>query len=153
MSDPTPPDAQDALALLDELLKLAAGSVAGTIEVEADDLAVVLVRDVRPTPAAVAAADPARPAPAAVESQRVHASTVGIFSAARDWTAGDPVTKGTSLGAIQSLGHMSEITAPVDGVLTDVLVAGGAPVEYGQPLFAISPAYTPQLGRAKPSLA
>jgi len=27
----------------------------------------------------------------------------------------------------------------VDGVLTDVLVAGGAPVEYGQPLFVLEP--------------
>ena len=135
MSDAT---TTDALALLDDLLKLAAGSVAGTIEVEAGDLAVVLIRDVRPIPAAVAATDPARPAPATVEPQRVHATSVGIFSAARDWAAGDPVTKGASLGAIQSLGHMSEITAPVDGVLTDVLVAGGAPVEYGQPLFGIS---------------
>lgn len=140
MSDPTARAArgpQDALALLDELLTLAAGSVAGTIEVEAGDLAVTLIRDVR-----VAAAAPsvgaARPARAIAEPQRVHASSVGIFSGARDWAAGDPVTKGASLGAIQSLGHMTEIVAPVDGVLTDVLVAGGAPVEYGQPLFGIS---------------
>ena len=137
MSDPSAPNAQDALALLDDLLKLAAGSVAGTIEVEAGDLAVALVRDVRPA-AAAPAPGAIRPAPTAAEPQRVHASSVGIFSAARDWTAGDPVTKGASLGAIQSLGHMTEIIAPVDGVLTDVLVAGGAPVEYGQPLFGIS---------------
>lgn len=134
MSDPT---ATEALALLDELMKLAAGSVARTIEVEAGDLGVAIVRDVRPATAASAVPDQAHPAPAAAEPQRVHATSVGIFSAARDWVAGDPVTKGASLGAIQSLGHMTEVTAPVDGVLSDVLIAGGAPVEYGQPLFAI----------------
>lgn len=147
MSDPIAPAArgpqdargpQEALDLLDELLKLAAGSVAATIEVEAADLAVTLVRDVPPM--AVAPAPGAvRPAHAAAEPQRVHASSVGIFSATRDWAAGDPVTKGASLGAIQSLGHMTEIIAPADGVLTDVLVAGGAPVEYGQPLFVLEP--------------
>lgn len=137
MSDPT---AAEALALLDELLKLAAGSVAGTIEVEAGDLAVVLVRDVRPAVTAIAAPDAARRAPAAVLPEQVHATSVGIFSTTREWAAGDAVTKGASLGAIQSLGHMTEITAPVDGVLTSVLIAGGAPVEYGQPLFSIATA-------------
>jgi len=135
MSDAT---TADALALLDDLLTLAAGSVAGTIEVEAGDLAVMLVRDVRPIPVTATARDQTRSTPVAVEPQRVHATSVGIFSAARDWAAGDAVTKGASLGAIQSLGHMTEISAPVDGVLTAVLVAGGAPVEYGQPLFAIA---------------
>lgn len=133
MSDPT----ADALALLDELLQLAAGSVAGTIEVESGDLAVVLVRDVRPTIAAPAIAGPGHTGRATAEPQRVHATSVGIFSAAREWCAGDPVTHGEPLGAIQSLGHMTEIIAPIDGVLSDVLIAGGAPVEYGQPLFAL----------------
>lgn len=129
-----------ALALLDELLKLATGSVAGTIEVEMGDLAVALVRDVRPTAAAAAASEEARPAPAAAPTEQIQATSVGIFSASREWAAGDAVTKGASLGAIQSLGHMTEITAPVDGVLTSVLIAGGAPVEYGQALFAIASA-------------
>ena len=44
----------------------------------------------------------------------------------------------TVLGAIQSLGHMADITAPADGKIEEILVAAGAPVEYGQPLFAIA---------------
>ena len=135
MSDPT---AAEALVLLDELLTLAAGSCAGTIEVESGDLAVVIVRDVRPAAAELSEPMAARRTVATVEPERVHATSVGIFSATREWAAGDPVTAGASLGAIQSLGHMTEITAPVDGVLTSVLIAGGAPVEYGQPLFAIA---------------
>lgn len=136
----TDPKAAVALALLDELLSLAAGSVAGTIEVESGDVAVLVVRDALPVTAAAAVAGPPRAMPAEVEPQRVHATSVGIFSAAREWVAGDVVTKGVSLGAIQSLGHMTEITAPADGVLDSVLIAGGAPVEYGQPLFAITAA-------------
>lgn len=136
MSEPT---AAEALALLDELLKLAAGSSAGTIEVESGDLAVVIVRDVRPAAAERPEPEAARRA-VAIEPERVHATSVGIFSATREWAAGDPVTAGASLGAIQSLGHMTEITAPIGGILTSVLIAGGAPVEYGQPLFAITAA-------------
>jgi len=134
VSDPT---VAEALALLDAVLRLAAGSGAGTIEVSSGDVAVLVVRDVSSATAGAAAAVPARTAPTASEPQRVHATSVGIFSAARDWAAGDAVTKGASLGAIQSLGHMTEISAPADGILTSVLIAGGAPVEYGQPLFVI----------------
>jgi biotin carboxyl carrier protein len=44
--------------------------------------------------------------------------------------------EGTVLGAVHSLGAMTDVLAPFAGVLRDVLVAG-APVEYGQALFAI----------------
>lgn len=137
MSDPT---AAEALALLDELLKLAAGSRAGTIEVESGDLAVVIVRDVRLAAAELLEPVAAGRAVATAEPERVLATSVGIFSATREWASGDPVTAGASLGAIQSLGHMTEITAPIGGTLTSVLIAGGAPVEYGQPLFTITAA-------------
>src|SRR5438552_3526808 len=66
------------------------------------------------------------------------ATTVGIFNAGREWTAGDEVKRGDVLGGIQSLGHIAEISAPADGEIREVLVAGGAPVEYGQPLFVIA---------------
>ncbi|MDP9265355.1 MAG: biotin/lipoyl-binding protein, partial [Chloroflexota bacterium] len=68
----------------------------------------------------------------------VQAPTVGIFSAVREWSAGDQVQRGAALGAIQSLGHMAEISAPVEGVIREVLVSGGSPVEYGQALFVIA---------------
>jgi biotin carboxyl carrier protein len=72
------------------------------------------------------------------KTQRVHATTVGMFSAAREWTTGDAVARGDVLGGIQSLGHVAEISAPADGEIREVLVAGGAPVEYGQALFVIA---------------
>ncbi|HEY8730810.1 MAG TPA: biotin/lipoyl-containing protein [Candidatus Limnocylindria bacterium] len=126
----------EVLALLDDLLRLAEGSGASVIEVEAEGMAAAIVR----APSAVAPATAgarAAAAPKAAEPSRVHSSGVGIFSASKEWTAGDEVKKGTVLGAVQSLGAMTDVVAPIDGVLRDVLVAGGAPVEYGQALFAI----------------
>lgn len=91
------------------------------------------------TPVPPAAAARAAERPAAIAANRVQAGAVGIFSSAREWSAGDAVQSGAVLGAIQSLGHMAEVTAPVEGSIAEVLVTGGAPVEYGQPLFVIRP--------------
>jgi acetyl-CoA carboxylase biotin carboxyl carrier protein len=128
-------DTDEVLGLLDDLLRLAAGTSASTIEVEADDVAVSLTRT--PTVAAAPSADAGASAPAPAEPAKVRSTGVGIFSAAKEWSAGDAVTKGTVLGAVQSLGAMTDVVAPTDGVLRDVLVTAGAPVEYGQALFAI----------------
>jgi biotin carboxyl carrier protein len=127
----------EVLALLDDLLRLAEGSGATAIEVEAEGMAAAIVRVPSAVPALASAEAPAAAAPKVPEPSRVHSSGVGIFSASKDWSAGDKVEKGTVLGAVQSLGAMTDVVAPIDGVLRDVLVAGGAPVEYGQALFAI----------------
>jgi acetyl-CoA carboxylase biotin carboxyl carrier protein len=133
-------DRNEVLALLDELAKLIDRSAASSIEVETDDFALKVTRQ---APAVVPAASGGqaveREAVAEPEPvQRVRATTVGIFSATKEWQAGDDVKKGTVLGAIQSLGHMADITAPADGKIEEILVAAGSPVEYGQALFAIS---------------
>jgi len=135
------------LGLLDDLMKLLAGSPASTIEVEADGFAVTVTRrgGVVTTPTGGdGALVAARPAPAAdaeasaPKTQRVHAGTVGIFNGPRSWNPGDEVTRGEVLGGIQTLGHVSEVKAPADGEIREVLVTTGAPVEYGQALFVIS---------------
>lgn len=127
------------LGLVDDLLKveLPAGLSGATIEVEADGFAVSVTRRGDGSSHAQSAPAPAS-APAAPKTQRVHATTVGIFSLARAWASGDPVARGDVLGGIRSLGHVAEISAPSDGRISEVLVAGGAPVEYGQPLFVIA---------------
>lgn len=130
-------DKDEVLALLDDLLRLAEGSGASVIEVEAEGISAALVRVPNPVAAAASADARAAAAPKTPEPAKVHATGVGIFSAAKEWSAGDEVKKGTVLGAVQSLGAMTDVVAPIDGVLRDVLVAGGAPVEYGQALFAI----------------
>ena len=126
------------LGLVDDLLRLElpAGLSAVTIEVEADGFAVSVSRQGQ---SAVPSAPAAKQEETPVEkTQRVHATTVGVFSIAREWTTGDAVARGDVLGGIQSLGHVAEISAPADGEIREVLVTGGAPVEYGQALFIIA---------------
>ena len=126
------------LGLVDDLLSidLPSGLTAVTIEVEADGFAVSVSRQGQSartsTPAVKREEAPVE------KTQRVHATTVGLFSAAREWSTGDSVARGDVLGGIQSLGHVSEISAPADGEIREVLVTGGAPVEYGQALFVIA---------------
>ena len=129
-------DKDEVLALLDDLMRLAEGSGASVIEVEAEGISAALVRVPSLAPGTWTV-DKAAAAPKTPEPAKVHAAGVGIFSASKEWSAGDEVKKGTVLGAVQSLGAMTDVVAPIDGVLRDVLVAGGAPVEYGQALFAI----------------
>jgi biotin carboxyl carrier protein len=126
------------LGLVDDLLhlELPDGLAAVTIEVEADGFAVSVSRHGQ---AARVTAPAVQREEAPVEkTQRVHATTVGMFSSAREWSTGDSVARGDVLGGIQSLGHVAEISAPADGEIREVLVTGGAPVEYGQALFVIA---------------
>ena len=126
------------LGLVDDLLSidLPAGLAAVTIEVEADGFAVSVSRHGQSARASTPAVK--REEAPVEKTQRVHATTVGLFSAAREWSTGDSVARGDVLGGIQSLGHVSEISAPADGEIREVLVTGGAPVEYGQALFVIA---------------
>lgn len=132
-------DNDPLLGLVDDLLRLElpAGLAAVTIEVEADGFAVSVSRQRQGGGAPSAPAVKQEEAPVE-KTQRVHATTVGVFSIAREWSTGDAVARGDTLGGIQSLGHVAEITAPADGEIREVLVAGGAPVEYGQALFVIA---------------
>jgi biotin carboxyl carrier protein len=142
-------ESDQVLGLLDDLMKLLEGSTAATIEVEADGFAVTVTRrgGVITMDGAAPVERPARVARAAAsqdaavtapKTQRVHASSVGIFNGPRAWSPGDAVTRGEVLGGIQTLGHVSEVKAPADGQIREVLVTTGAPVEYGQALFVIS---------------
>ena len=136
-------DTDHVLGLLDDLMRLADGSPAVTIEVEADSFAVSVTRRGAARPDA-SLATTERPAvagdaqPTRQPTQRVHATTVGIFSPSKEWHAGDAVSRGDILCGIKSLGQVAKIVAPADGEVREVLVAGGAPVEYGQPLLVIT---------------
>ncbi len=50
---------------------------------------------------------------------------------------GDTVKKGQTLAIVEAMKLMNEIESDYDGVVTEVLVQNGEPVEYGQPLFCI----------------
>ena len=52
---------------------------------------------------------------------------------------GDKVVKGEVLCIVEAMKIMNEIESEFDGVIIDIKVENGEPVEYNQPLFVISP--------------
>jgi acetyl-CoA carboxylase biotin carboxyl carrier protein len=50
---------------------------------------------------------------------------------------GEPVTKKQTLCIIEAMKLMNEIESDVDGMVKEILVENGKPVEFGQRLFGI----------------
>ena len=114
------------------------------LEWEKEGERVMLRREgtVSPAPAAVSA--PAAPAPAEAEQgEAVTAPLVGVFYAAPApeeppyVTPGAQVKKGDTLCLIEAMKMMSEVPAPADCVVEEVLVRDGEAVGVGAPLFRI----------------
>jgi len=96
-----------------------------------------------PAPASAAAAAPV-PAPEPVPTGHVVKSPmVGTFyrspspGAAAFVELGQAVKPGDTLCIIEAMKLLNEIEAEVGGVVKEILVENGQPVEYGQPLFVI----------------
>jgi acetyl-CoA carboxylase biotin carboxyl carrier protein len=53
---------------------------------------------------------------------------------------GDRVSQGQTLLLVEAMKTMNPIAAPRDGVVLELLVADGQPVEYGEPLAVLGPA-------------
>jgi len=96
--------------------------------------------------APVAAAAPAAPAEAAapaIQGHVVKAPMVGTFyrapnpGAAPFIDVGQSVKEGDPLCIIEAMKLLNEIEADKAGVIKEILVENGEPVEYGQPLFVI----------------
>lgn len=100
---------------------------------------------VMPQAAAPAPAAEAAPAPAPVVAQGhvVKSPMVGTFYRAPNPGAsafvdvGQAVKEGDPLCIIEAMKLLNEIEADKGGVIKEILVENGEPVEYGQPLFVI----------------
>jgi acetyl-CoA carboxylase biotin carboxyl carrier protein len=101
------------------------------------------------TGAPAAAAPVAEVAPAAAptalpEGKVIKSPMVGTFYRASSPGAepfvsvGTTVTEGQTLCVIEAMKLMNEIPADVAGVIKEVLVENGQPVEFGQPLFVLA---------------
>ena len=107
--------------------------------------AVVMQADpaVQTAAAAPAQAAPAASAPQVREEDLVKAPLVGVFYAAPApgeapfVTPGTRVKKGETLCLIEAMKMMSEVPAPADCVVEEVLGRDGEAVGFGQPLFRI----------------
>jgi len=98
-------------------------------------------------PAPVVAAAPAATAPAAPavpQGHQVKAPMVGTFYRAPNPNSpsfvevGQSVKEGDPLCIIEAMKLLNEIEADKSGVVKEILVDNGEPVEYGQPLFIIA---------------
>ena len=106
-----------------------------------------------PVPAAASLEEMANPgtAPGPIisdednQSHFITSPMVGTFYRAPDPTsppfveAGEEVKKGQTLCIIEAMKLMNEIESDVDGVISEIFVENGKPIEYGQRLFAIQP--------------
>lgn len=98
-----------------------------------------------PAPVAAAAAPAAEAAPAAAKlnGNVVRSPMVGTFYRSPSPTAapfvevGQSVKKGDILCIVEAMKMMNHIEAETSGVIEQVLVESGQPVEYDQPLFTI----------------
>ena len=95
-------------------------------------------------PAAVPAPPAAAPAPQA-EGPVISAPLVGTYYAAPApeqppfVAAGDRVKKGQTVCLIEAMKMMSEVPAPCDGVIEEVLKANGELAAFGEALFRYRP--------------
>jgi acetyl-CoA carboxylase biotin carboxyl carrier protein len=86
------------------------------------------------------------PAPASAGGVTIDSPMVGTYYASSSPDApafvsvGSPVRPETTVCVIEAMKVFTDIPAGVSGTITEVLVKSGQPVEYGQPLFRVSPA-------------
>jgi acetyl-CoA carboxylase biotin carboxyl carrier protein len=125
-------------------LKRAVGQTVASEEPVANVLGVPLVNGPAHPPAVAAAPAPA--APPATPEVEIKSPMIGTFyrapspEAAPYVDVGSVVEPDTVVCIIEAMKVMNEIKAELKGVITDVLVENGKPVEFGQPLFRVRPA-------------
>jgi len=157
MAEPKPSKPSEGAMRVDtklvrELAELLSANALTEIEVEDGDRRIRVCRDAAPMFAAapqpapaMAAAPSAAAAPAAeeiagnaVKSPMVGTAFLSPEPGAKPFVAvGDSVKPGETLLIIEAMKVMNPITAPAGGIVKQVLVSDGQPVEFDQPLVVI----------------
>lgn len=97
-----------------------------------------------PAPAPAVAAEPAAAPVAAEDTRTINSPMVGTFYRAPSPGAkpfadvGQKVKAGDTVCIIEAMKLLNEIETEYDGVIKEILVENGQPVEFGQPLFVIA---------------
>ncbi len=98
-----------------------------------------------PQPAPVAQQAPAPPPATKTDLLVIESPMVGTFYAASSPDAppfvsvGSSIRPETSVCMIEAMKVYTEIPARLTGTIAEILVKNGQPVEFGQPLFLVSP--------------
>ena len=134
---------------VEALIRMLENSSLTELKIKDKDFSIKLVRAAAKTVAADHAADHAEDTavlPAAVSSdveKTITAPMVGTFYTAANPNAepfvrvGDAVTIDTTVCVLEAMKVFTEVPADMSGTITEILVADGDFVEYGQPLFKI----------------
>jgi acetyl-CoA carboxylase biotin carboxyl carrier protein len=134
------------LAQIESLIELMKTHGVAELEFEDADIKLALRFGSRAAPAPMHA--PAAPAPAAAPAPTaaglfVKSPMVGTFYRASRPGAppfvavGDRVQAGTPLCIVEAMKLMNEIESDLAGIIEEVLVENGQPVQFGQPLFRL----------------
>jgi biotin carboxyl carrier protein len=117
---------------LRQMLGLVAGSDIAELDVTLGAMRFSLRRPATSAPTATPSTALAPPEPSTLA---ITSPLVGIFRPSV--TAGDALSAGQSIGAIEALGMPTSVDAPQGGIVEELLVLEGGPVEYGQPLLIV----------------
>ncbi|MBI4213164.1 MAG: hypothetical protein HY534_02545 [Chloroflexi bacterium] len=139
-------DLSEPLRLVERLLAMLRRTKVSELEVQHNGIRVHLRRDTSRSVPSPEDADPSVPEPAAAkpddEAALVKSAHVGYFHRPDDGAfpaIGEALAAGARIGEVEVLGIRNPVTAPVDGILIEVLVEDDEPVEYGQILAVIQP--------------
>ena len=128
---------------LGELLRLLDGSDIEEIEVEHQGVRFRVRRDLSEEQPAARVTVERPEAPVRSDSFVITAPVVGVFRRNAGGRGepvldqGDAVTAGQVVGAVEAMGMLNRIQSERAGVVHDMLVRDGQPVEYGQPLLVV----------------
>jgi acetyl-CoA carboxylase biotin carboxyl carrier protein len=126
----------------DSKIKLKRGLNGGVPAAQYDEPPITNVVPVLPI---IGAAPTAAAQPVATGEIDIKSPMIGTFYRAPSPEAGNYAEVGTEVNAdtvvciIEAMKVMNEIKSEVKGVVTQVLVENGKPVEFGQPLFKVRP--------------
>ena len=128
---------------LGELLRLLDGSDVEELDVEHAGVRFVVRRDLSEAqPTAQVAVTHPEPLPRS-DSFVITSPVVGVFRRGAGSPSepildqGDAVTPGQVVGAVEAMGMMNRVQSERAGVVQEVLVREGQPIEYGQPLLVV----------------
>jgi acetyl-CoA carboxylase biotin carboxyl carrier protein len=128
-------------------LRLKRGLTGVAPAVQSEDAVQMIPMPISAPATSMVAALPAAPAVVANTGEiDVKSPMIGTFYRSPSPEAGPYVDVGSEVGPetvvciIEAMKVMNEIKAEVKGVVTQVLVENGKPVEFGQPLYKVRPA-------------
>jgi acetyl-CoA carboxylase biotin carboxyl carrier protein len=128
----------------DSKIKLKRGLNGGAAVVQQDD-SVSAIPVSMPSAVSATVAQTSAPQPVSTGEIEIKSPMIGTFyrapspESANYADVGTEVNPETVVSIIEAMKVMNEIKAEVKGVITQVLVENGKPVEFGQPLFKVRP--------------